>query len=192
MTVSNQNNYLVLSETAQAEIEVKRSQFIAIAKRVQGSAAAKATLQMIKDEYPDARHHCYAFVAGAPSDSQGYGYSDDGEPSGTAGKPIFTRLQHSGIGEILVVVVRYFGGTKLGTGGLARAYGDATSEVMAKLKTQPYVATKHVKVTVAFSREGDMRRAIEKAEGKVIAEEYGSDVTLTVSIPLEAELPVFY
>lgn len=189
---SSHQQYLVLSEDAQTEIEVKRSQFIAIAKRVQGVADAKQKLHEIKDAYPDAGHHCYGFIAGAPSDSQTYGYSDDGEPSGTAGKPIFTRVQHSGIGELLIVVVRYFGGTKLGTGGLARAYGDAASEVMAKLKTEPFIATKIVKVKVAFAREGDMRRAIEQCQGQVLSEEYGAEVTLTARIPVGKELPVFY
>jgi len=184
--------YLVLSESAQTEIEVKRSQFIAIAKRVQGVADAKQALHAIKETYPDAGHHCYGFIAGAPSDSQTYGYSDDGEPSGTAGKPIFTRVQHSGIGELLIVVVRYFGGTKLGTGGLARAYGDAASEVMAKLKTELFVATEVVKVKVAFAREGDMRRAIDQCQGQVIAEEYGAEVMLTARVPVGTELPVFY
>lgn len=184
--------YSVLSETAEAEIEVKRSRFIAIAQRVTGNEEAKKQIQRIRDQYPDARHHCYGFISGAPSDSRTYGFSDDGEPNGTAGKPIFTRIQHSDIGELLIVVVRYFGGTKLGTGGLTRAYGDATSEVMAKLITEPYIPQKTITVNVSFSREGDMRRAIAQANGEVLKEEYGAEVLLTVRLPEEAELPTFY
>ncbi len=191
--MSQTSQYQVLATQPQkAELEVKRSQFIALAYRVANVAEAKAQLSSVKEAYPDARHHCYAFIAGAPTDSQVYGYSDDGEPSGTAGKPIFSRLQHSGVGEILVVVVRYFGGTKLGTGGLARAYGDVTSQLFEQLQTEPYIAMDERRITVGFSREGDIRRAIEAAKGKVIAEVYNSEVTLTVLVPSGTVLPLLH
>jgi len=184
--------HVLATQPQKAELEVKRSQFIALAYRVANTAEAKAQLSAVKEAYPDARHHCYAFIAGAPTDSQAYGYSDDGEPSGTAGKPIFSRLQHSGVGEILVVVVRYFGGTKLGTGGLARAYGDVTSQLFDQLQTEPYVAMDERQISVSFAREGDIRRAIEAVQGSVLAEEYSSLVTLTVRVPTGTQLPLLH
>lgn len=94
-----------------------KSRFITYIAHTEGIEAAKDYIQSIKAQYPDARHHCWAFVAGRPDDSQQLGFSDDGEPTGTAGKPIMAQLLGSNLGEITCVVVRYFGGIKLGTGG---------------------------------------------------------------------------
>lgn len=85
-----------------------------------GVEAAKAFVESVKAEHPDARHHCVAWVAGAPNDSQQLGFSDDGEPAGTAGKPMLAQLMGSCVGEITAVVVRYYGGILLGTGGLVK------------------------------------------------------------------------
>jgi uncharacterized YigZ family protein len=87
-------------------------------------------------DHPDARHHCVAWVAGPPDDSQQLGFSDDGEPAGTAGKPMLAQLMGSGVGEITAVVVRYYGGILLGTGGLVKAYGGGVHQALAQLTTQ--------------------------------------------------------
>lgn len=110
-----------------------------------GIAEAKSFIQTIKHKYPDARHHCWAYVAGRPDDCQKLGFSDDGEPTatGTAGKPMITQLLASHIGEITVVVVRYFGGIKLGTGGLVRAYGNSVQHALNLLNTQQKVLQKY-------------------------------------------------
>ncbi|GAK29250.1 YigZ family protein, partial [Serratia liquefaciens] len=110
--------------------EIKKSRFITLLAPTSGVDAAKAFIQQVRDEHPAARHHCWAFVAGPPTDSQQLGFSDDGEPSGTAGKPILAQLMGSGIGEITAVVVRYYGGIKLGTGGLVRAYGSGVQQAL--------------------------------------------------------------
>ncbi|WP_268597189.1 YigZ family protein, partial [Escherichia coli] len=108
--------------------EIKKSRFITLLAPTSGVEAAKAFIQQVRDEHPAARHHCWAFVAGSPDDSQQLGFSDDGEPSGTAGKPILAQLMGSGIGEVTAVVVRYYGGVKLGTGGLVKAYGNGVQQ----------------------------------------------------------------
>lgn len=117
------------------EQEIKKSRFIAFIGHTATPEVGKAFVDAIRAKEPTARHHCWAFVAGPPTDSRVLGFSDDGEPSGTAGKPMLAQLQGSNIGEITAVVVRYFGGIKLGTGGLVRAYGGTLSMALAELTT---------------------------------------------------------
>ncbi len=97
--------------------EIKKSRFITLLAHTDGVAAAKAFVESVRADHPDARHHCVAWVAGPPDDSQQLGFSDDGEPAGTAGKPMLAQLMGCGVGEITAVVVRYYGGILLGTGG---------------------------------------------------------------------------
>ena len=99
--------------------EIKKSRFITLLAHTDGVAAAKAFVESVRADHPDARHHCVAWVAGPPDDSQQLGFSDDGEPAGTAGKPMLAQLMGRGVGEITAVVVRYYGGILLGTGGLS-------------------------------------------------------------------------
>lgn len=101
--------------------EIKKSRFITLLAHTDGVEAAKAFVESVRAEHPDARHHCVAWVAGAPDDSQQLGFSDDGEPAGTAGKPMLAQLMGSGVGEITAVVVRYYGGILLGTGGVSES-----------------------------------------------------------------------
>lgn len=186
------SSYRIPIETTHCEIEIKRSRFIAYLAHTQGSVESKAFIHELKQKYPDARHHCYAFMAGNPTDSNQYGYSDDGEPSGTAGKPMFAHLQHSDIGEVCIVVVRYFGGTKLGTGGLARAYSDATKAVIEKAKFKKFIPTKNIKLSMDFSIEADVRQKIDLIGGSVIKADYSNSVTLEASIPETAILELPY
>ena len=116
--------------------EIKKSRFITMLAHTDGVEAAKAFVESVRAEHPDARHHCVAWVAGAPDDSQQLGFSDDGEPAGTAGKPMLAQLMGSGVGEITAVVVRYYGGILLGTGGLVKAYGGGVNQALRQLTTQ--------------------------------------------------------
>ena len=114
--------YLIPKSVVVFEEEIKKSRFITYLQHTEGLEQAKAFWAEIKAQHPNARHHCWAAVAGKPTDSQQLGFSDDGEPAGTAGKPMLSALQGSQVGEISAVVVRYYGGILLGTGGLVRAY----------------------------------------------------------------------
>jgi len=105
-------------------------------QHTEGLEQAKAFWAEIKAQHPNARHHCWAAVAGKPTDSQQLGFSDDGEPAGTAGKPMLSALQGSQVGEISAVVVRYYGGILLGTGGLVRAYGNGVQQALKLLETE--------------------------------------------------------
>ncbi len=117
------------------EEEIKKSRFITYLRHTEGMEQSKAFLAEMKALHSSARHWCWATVAGTPNDSQQYGFSDDGEPSGTAGKPMLNYLLGSGLGEITAVVVRYYGGIQLGTGGLVKAYGNGVQQALLSLET---------------------------------------------------------
>ncbi|MFH0756074.1 MAG: YigZ family protein [Bacteroidota bacterium] len=120
--------YLTIESPVQGQFRDKGSRFIAFAFPVNGEEEIKQRIDELKKEYHDARHHCFAWRLGA--DMERYRVNDDGEPSGSAGKPIFGQIKARGLTQILVVVVRYFGGTLLGVGGLIRAYRSATSDAL--------------------------------------------------------------
>ena len=120
------------------ELSVKKSRFIASAGHTPGEEAVRSFIGRCRADFPDARHHCFAFNAGRGDSTAFLGASDDGEPRGTAGRPMLNILAHSGIGELTVVVSRYFGGTLLGTGGLTRAYQDSIREVLRDLPLKKY------------------------------------------------------
>lgn len=165
---------------------ISRSLFIATACRVEDPDAARKTLSEIRATYPDATHHCYAFVAGPPHDGRVAGMGDDGEPKGTAGGPMFQVLSHSGIGEILVVVTRYYGGTKLGTGGLVKAYSNMTRMVTKALETRMLQPEKRVWLRCGYDLAALARRIIAGEKGRIVGETYGADVVLEAMIPFTA------
>lgn len=164
------------------ELEIKRSRFISIAAPVDTVSDCQAYIQRIRDEFPDARHHCVAFIAGSPGNSQCYGMSDDGEPSGTAGKPMFNVLQHSGLGEVLVVVVRYFGGIKLGTGGLVKAYSQATQQVLDALETVEVRPFFRVLIDADYAFESDIRHWLGELSSRNLQVDYGAQVRISVEV----------
>lgn len=113
--------------------EIKKSRFITYLGHKVGLAASRAWWDELRREHPQARHLGWACIAGQPDDGQQYGFSDDGEPAGTTGKPMLAQLQGSGLGEVTAVVVRYYGGIRLGTGGLVRAYGGGVAQALAQV-----------------------------------------------------------
>lgn len=141
--------YLIPKSAVVFEEEIKKSRFITYLQHTEGLEQAKAFWAEIKALHPNARHHCWAAVAGKPTDSQQLGFSDDGEPAGTAGKPMLSALQGSQIGEISAVVVRYYGGILLGTGGLVRAYGNGVQQALKLLETERKVERQLFQVNCA-------------------------------------------
>ncbi|MFC3033214.1 YigZ family protein [Pseudoalteromonas fenneropenaei] len=129
------SEYYIPATSLTYQEEIKKSTFIVHIAHTPTLQDAKAFIQSICHAYPDARHNCWAHVAGHPKGSHVYGFSDDGEPNGTAGKPMLNVLMGSGLGEVTAVVTRYFGGIKLGTGGLVRAYGGCLNHALAQLPT---------------------------------------------------------
>ncbi|MEA3404677.1 MAG: YigZ family protein [Pseudomonadota bacterium] len=176
-------SYPIPKQQAIAEIEIKKSRFIAYASHISSREAGMTWLDELKSEFPDARHHCWAYQLGNPNCATNAGMGDDGEPSGTAGKPILNVLQHKGVGDIMIVVVRYFGGIKLGAGGLTRAYGQAAQAVMEVLKTEQEVPKTEVHIRCEFSQEQPVRHWLSLVEGEILNVDYQQQVLMSISLP---------
>jgi len=177
--------YPIPAKQASAEIEIKKSRFISYARGIQSREEGMAWLEELKERYPDARHHCWAYQLGNPSCAANAGMGDDGEPSGTAGKPILNVLQHKGVGDIMITVIRYFGGIKLGAGGLTRAYGQAAQAVMEVLPIEQQVPMVQLKVECDFSHEQTVRHWCSGLEAKVADVVYANFVTMILELPAE-------
>ncbi|MEQ5725563.1 IMPACT family protein [Providencia rettgeri] len=182
--------YLIPAETISFTEEIKKSQFITYLAHTDGIEAAKDYIQSIKTQYPDARHHCWAFVAGRPDDSQKLGFSDDGEPTGTAGKPIMAQLLGSNLGEVTCVVVRYFGGIKLGTGGLVKAYGNGAQQALKILPTKTKVPQKIFNLVCDYSLINAIEQLLVQVNGTVLHSDYNETVSLQIAIPATLEQEV--
>jgi uncharacterized YigZ family protein len=133
------SDYWVPKGSVEVEEEIKGSRFITRVFNADSVDKARALLRQLKEQEPTATHHCWAYVVGNPQSTTLIGCSDDGEPSGTAGKPMLNVLQHSGVGDIIAICTRYYGGTKLGTGGLVRAYSGGVKLALAQLETEPKI-----------------------------------------------------
>ncbi|NOZ48518.1 MAG: YigZ family protein [Chloroflexi bacterium] len=165
--------------------EIQRSRFITTVAYAPSVKAARAFIAEMKVEFADASHNCWAYVVGPPGSSGQIGYSDDGEPHGTAGRPMFTVLQHCGLGDITAVVTRYFGGTKLGKGGLVRAYSSGVQYALEALPTREYVPTVDMVIVIAYSHVTPVQRLLPDYEAEVVAEEYAIDVSYRLRLPVE-------
>ena len=163
------------------ELEIKRSQFITFVGRAGNRDEAETFIRSVRDIHPQARHVCWAYIAGAPNTTV-MSMSDDGEPSGTAGRPMLKVLEHSGLGEIVVAVVRYFGGIKLGTGGLQRAYSDAVSLALEDLPTEERVPQTRLILSYDYPHESVVRHLIEQYPTQQESCDFGTQVTLTVLV----------
>jgi uncharacterized YigZ family protein len=167
------------------EETIKRSRFMASLGHAPAMDAARAFVAAIKEEFPEATHNCWAFNAGPPGDTACVGLSDDGEPSGTAGKPMLNALLHSGVGEIAVVVTRWFGGTKLGTGGLVRAYTGLVNLGLETLPLRDMVVTKHLVVSLPYPSVTLFKRLLPDFEAEVAQEAFSDVAEFTVELPEE-------
>lgn len=171
---------------AQSETVIKRSRFIAVSYNIDGRDQVKGIIEKLKSEHPEARHVCYAFIADEKGDD--FGYDDDGEPSGTAGKPIYSALAAAGVRKTLIAVVRYFGGIKLGAGGLTRAYRGSAAELIEK------AGTVNAEKCAVYSVESD--GAVYKTVSGVLRNMnctvdgvmYDRTVSCTVTAPVDTDI----
>ena len=170
-------------EVFRVEQTIKRSRFIASVGHTPGVEEAKAFIEQIKAEFEDARHNCWAYCAGAAGSTDRIGASDDGEPHGTAGRPMLTAVTHSGIGEVTVVVTRYFGGILLGTGGLVKAYQSSVKMALEGVPTRVRTKTKRIKFSVEHRFVNQVLRKIETANGRILEKNFDMDADFDVEIP---------
>ena len=175
--------YAIPSRIYRVEELIQRSRFITTAAHAPDANAANAFVDSMRELFPDATHHCWAFVAGPPGSTAHIGMSDDGEPHGTAGRPMLTVLLHSGVGEVVTVCTRYFGGVKLGTGGLSRAYAGGVKLLLQTLPTELKIKRVHVSVRVAYPHVESLQRLLDDLEVVVEHEEYGEEVRYQIAVP---------
>jgi uncharacterized YigZ family protein len=144
--------YLVPARTHRVEQEIKRSRFITTLGRAASIEDANALVRAVSEEFTDATHNCWAYVVGPPGSTERIGMSDNGEPHGTAGRPMLNMLLHGRVGDVAAVVTRYYGGTKLGTGGLVRAYGGGVQQALVSLPVIERIEWTRVSVTLEYAR----------------------------------------
>ncbi len=175
--------YQIAVNKVEHETIVNRSRFICYLFPCTSIDEAKSYVKQLQLDHPQASHHCHAFLTKAAANSLGYGYSDDGEPSGTAGKPMLAVLQGGGVGEVCAIVVRYFGGTKLGTGGLQRAYADSVRQALVFLESKTKIAMAAKTLACQYSQVDDVLHIISQVEGQVVEQEYLQQVQFSFLIP---------
>ncbi len=167
------------------ELEIKRSKFIAYSRRIDNEEHATEILSEIRKKHSDARHVCYAYIADVAGNCARF--SDDGEPSGTAGMPILDVLKNNNLKKSLIAVVRYFGGILLGTGGLTRAYGDSASGVIKEFGTAFMKERDLYELTVSYSMYKKIAFKL-KSVGEIIDVSYASDVRLALAVDTETDI----
>jgi uncharacterized YigZ family protein len=182
--ISAVNRYPIPAAERRIENSVLNSRFIATIAPVFSAEEAHQFIARVKTEYPDATHHVPAYIIGFGSSIISH-CNDDGEPSGTAGRPALAVLSGSGFGDIAVVVTRYFGGTKLGTGGLVRAYSDAVRQALVGLPRAEKVPTHTILVAAPYAWYDRLQSLIRNHRGKVLSQDLTADVTFTIQLPVE-------
>lgn len=180
------SSYLTLARDAEAEIEVRRSRFLATLVRVPDEPAARAVVERLRKEHGEARHHCSAFVLGPPPVPVERS-SDDGEPAGTAGAPMLEVLRGAGVSDTVAVVTRWFGGTLLGAGGLVRAYGDAVRAGLDAAGTLRRTLVREHLLEVDHADAGRIETELRARGVSVLATSYDVRATLRLGVPPDGE-----
>jgi uncharacterized YigZ family protein len=174
---------LIPAGPARAEIRAANSRFIASAAPSATVEAARAFIAGVRAEMPDASHHVYAYIVGHGATTT-LSMTDDGEPPGTAGRPVMAVLKGSGLGDVALVITRYFGGTLLGTGGLVHAYGDAAKAVLTILPRTEKIDRRELSLVLPYAAYEPTRRLVAAHAGSILEETFAANVSLRVSLPL--------
>lgn len=174
--------YKTIKQYGEGEIVEKKSRFLGKIKKVETEEEALEFVESIKKQYWDARHNCFAYIIGTKGET--VRCSDDGEPSGTAGKPMLEVLQNQELRNVVAVVTRYFGGVLLGTGGLVRAYTQATQEALKEAQVATMTPMSVMTVQTDYNAIGKIKYVLAQEETPVLNEEYTADVIVTIAVPL--------
>lgn len=174
------DTYLTITNPAEGEYTEKRSKFLSFAFHVETIDEVKALVDEYKKKFYDARHACYAYMLGSKRDV--FRAVDDGEPSGTAGKPILGQINSNELTDILIIVVRYFGGIKLGTSGLIEAYRAAAAEVIANSEIEERTTNTVVRVTYDYALMNQVMRVVKEEEPKIRLQDFQMECVLELEI----------
>lgn len=177
----------ILVQYASGMITVKNSKFLAEIFPINSASEAREFLKSQKEKYEDARHVVHAFVAG--ENGEILGCSDDGEPSGTAGRPALAVLKGSGITNIMLTITRWFGGSLLGTGGLVKAYSDAAKLVLAEGVTEELIKKDSFKFECSYSDWENLKHRLDEFSVEMLQVVYGENVSVNGKIPAEKKIP---
>jgi uncharacterized YigZ family protein len=177
------SRYRVPAATRRIEQEISRSRFVTTVGRASTVEEAQAFIRAVAEEYSGATHNCWAYVVGPPGDTGRIGMSDAGEPHGTAGRPMLNALLHAPVGDVVAVVTRYYGGTKLGTGGLVRAYGGGVQAALAALPTTERIEYVSLAVTVEYGKLTALRQLCSEHEAEILDQDFAEQVRITLRLP---------
>ncbi|MFC6254905.1 YigZ family protein [Secundilactobacillus hailunensis] len=175
-------NYLTIKASGSHELEIKKSRFICSVQRATTKETADAFIESVRQANPKANHNCFAYMLGEHDEIQRE--SDDGEPSGTAGVPILEVLKQMALHDVVAVVTRYFGGTKLGAGGLIRAYSNSTSRAIEQVGLVKKVLQQDLTLTVSYANYEKLSYHLKQQQINVVNTDYGSDVQVTIAADL--------
>jgi uncharacterized YigZ family protein len=177
------DSYYTIAAESEIEIKIKGSKFIGRAFQCSDETEAENILKNINKKFYDATHNCFAFRVGLGNDSK-FRYSDAGEPSGTAGRPIFDQIEGKKLTNLIIIVTRYFGGTKLGTGGLTHAYSDSAAKALEKAGIIEKFITKNLSMILQFPDFNNVEQMFRKYDVNIIRQDFSDIVELTVEIRL--------
>lgn len=163
--------------------EIKKSVFITSIGHANSKESAKQFIDRICREFPDATHNCYAYAVGAPKDTAHIGQSDNGEPHGTAGKPMLNILLHAEVGEVVAVVTRYFGGIKLGTGGLVKAYQGSVADAMEILPVADKIIYARITLSCGYEHINLLHYHLPLFDAKIIQEDFQENIIYEIELP---------
>ena len=169
----------------EVEEVIKRSRFITWVAHVADGKQARELQQRARELHPEASHHCLAFNAGPPGDTRDIGASDDGEPAGSAGRPMLNVVLGADVGQLAVVVIRYYGGTKLGVGGLVRAYSGGVKLALDTLPTRAFVPMVQGRIKLDYADQPTLEHWLGHFDGKIISQEFEQQVTYSLALPEE-------
>ncbi len=174
-----------LAQPVTSLLEIRKSRFLGCVEPIADRASAQARVAELRAEHSDAAHICWALLADGHSAAV-----DDGEPSGTAGRPMLEVLRHQQLDGVLATVVRYYGGIKLGAGGLLRAYTDAVAQALLSAEKITHIPTQLVWCELPYAQEGTARHLISQAGGELLQAQHGSGVQLHLRLPISAVAPL--
>ncbi len=176
-------SYKTIKSRSQGIFRDRGSKFLAFAFHVTTEVQIKEILDDLRSEYHDARHHCYAWITGTDKDR--FRANDDGEPSGTAGRPVLGQIQKHDLTNILIVVIRYFGGTLLGTGGLINAYRSAAADALAQSEIIKKTIEELIELKFSYATMNDVMKVLKEEQAEQVVQDFDMECSIKVRIPLE-------